>query len=49
MLRLCDDRKELEEMGRAKRYLKDNIDKKGRILIKINKKFRALGNIVRVK
>lgn len=49
MLKLCDDRKELEEMGRAKRYLKDKIGKKGRILIKINKKFRALGNIVRVK
>lgn len=49
MLRLCDARKELEEMGRAKRYLKDKIGKKGRILIKINKKCRALRNIVKVK
>lgn len=49
MLRLCDAREELEEMGRAKRYLKDKIGKKGRALIKINKKCRVLRNIVRVK
>lgn len=49
MLRLYDAREESEEMGRAKRYLKDKVGKKGRILIKINKKCRALRNIMRVK